>query len=475
MVRHPELFLGMDGVLQYKYFNGTNSQIVCKIILDFYEEYKTFPTFAQIETRAMAMTRQSGDTEKTTEITAYLQKLSQVQLRAPEEYKAQAVSFARSQAILQVSTEVVQSIAAAPDTELLPFVNKMRDAVNIGMNLADRGLSLQHDYNKVVDFLTNKEIGTFTGYDYLDTKVWRRGWGKNWLIVPLAPPKRYKTAFCLNLAMNMVGPKCGYDVIYYTCEISEYEALGRCYQNLLAATSDEMHDDPDGFKQRIFEALHGGVLGRLVVKFFPAGTATINDIRAHAISTIQSENLKVKAIFIDYADTIKPNSTGKEQKDYIQQADIYTDARALGCEIGCPVIMPDRCNRETINQAVPTSDSFQGAFEKGGIVDVGIGLCATDEEYEKNIMRLYVFFNRHGASGYHIRGKIDPERMIFTVSEELKAHEVAEVEDQVQAQRERKYGRGKKKHTGFSKEREDDPRLAAESPPEKPKFKLPKV
>jgi len=54
--------------------------------------------------------------------------------------------------------------------------------------------------------------------------------------------------------------------------------------------------------------------------------------------------------------------------------------------------------------------AFQGAFEKAGIVDVALGLCATDEERLANTLRVFTILNRHGPQFQHIRGRVDPAR-----------------------------------------------------------------
>lgn len=458
MIRHPEMFMGLSEVIDYGYFTGTNSQMVCKQLQLFYKKHNVYPNFAQLSTMVIQATRQTGENEKAAETTAYVQKLSEVEIRAKEFYRDQAVNFAKQRALILAATEVAKTIQEGkePGGEI---VKKFQDALSIGQNLLDQGYLVKADYNQIVDKLSDVNYGTFTGYDIFDEKLWKRGWGPGWLIVPLAPPKRYKTAFCLNLAMNMVGPKCGYDVLYYACEISAELASLRAFQNLLGATQDEFNDDPEAFKHRLFEGIRVQMQGDLLIKHFPAKTATIADIRAHAIAAIQTFGLKPKAIFIDYAETVKTSSSDKSTPEYRQQSDIYTEARALGDELGCCIIMPDRCNREAVNQATPSMDSFQGAFEKAGIVDISIGLCATDEEYEKGDMRYFVVLNRHGEGGTHLRGKVDRQRMRITIDEELKPYEAAEVEAQIQEQREKKYGR-----KGFKKgsSKENDPRLQEE-------------
>jgi hypothetical protein len=129
--------------------------------------------------------------------------------------------------------------------------------------------------------------------------------------------------------------------------------------------------------------------------------------------------LQPKAIIIDYAETVRPDSVDKKAPDWRQQADIYTQARAIGSELGCCIIMPDRCTRETVGKQVPSMKSFQGSFEKAGIVDAAIGLCSTDREYHQNRIRYFVFLNRHGEAYKHYDGSVDPSRMRMTVENEI--------------------------------------------------------
>lgn len=144
-----------------------------------------------------------------------------------------------------------------------------------------------------------------------------------------------------------------------------------------------------------------------------------NQNRNHAKQVIKTYDLKPRAVVIDYAETVRPDTVDKKAPDWRQQADIYTQARALGAELGCCVIMPDRCNRETVGRKVPNMKSFQGAFEKAGIVDIAIGLCATEDEYKHDRMRYFVFLNRHGEAFKHYDGTVDPARMQMTVGGEI--------------------------------------------------------
>jgi hypothetical protein len=240
----------------------------------------------------------------------------------------------------------------------------------------------------------------------------------------------HNTAFCINLALN-IAKNNDADVLYYACEISQELAAMRALTNITGWNMDQFHDNPEKGILKAGEVLRKELWGDIWFQGYPSKGVTISEIKSHARQVIGLYNLKPRAIVIDYAETVRPEKLGKDVPDWRQQADIYTRARAMGHEFGCCVIMPDRCNRETVGKKVPSMKSFQGAFEKAGIVDIAIGLCATDEEYKQNRIRYFVSLNRHGEAHKHYSGKVDPERMQLTVDREIdyKPNEDEEIDD----------------------------------------------
>jgi hypothetical protein len=159
--------------------------------------------------------------------------------------------------------------------------------------------------------------------------------------------------------------------------------------------------------------------GRLFFKSFASKTASIADIEKHAKYLIRHKKANPKAIVIDYAETVRPSASGKNVPDWRQQADIYIQARSMGTKLNCCVIMPDRCNKETVGKAVPNMASFQGSFEKAGAVDIAIGICFTEGERLQNKVRYFIFLNRHGPQLLHFEGTVDPELMRMTVDKNI--------------------------------------------------------
>jgi hypothetical protein len=203
-------------------------------------------------------------------------------------------------------------------------------------------------------------------------------------------------------------------VIYYACEISQELAMMRAMSHITSIEMDVAYDSPESFKEAVWESMrrggrhNKGINGTLLFKSFASKSTTVNDLRVHAKRAINQLGITPRMIVIDYAETMRPVERGKDERDYRQQANIYTDARALGNELNAVVVMPDRVNRESTDAPVPNAQSFQGAIEKGGIVDVALGLCATDAEIQMGIIRVFVVLNRHGPAFQHIRGRVSP-------------------------------------------------------------------
>ena len=238
-------------------------------------------------------------------------------------------------------------------------------------------------------------------------------------------------------------------VFYYACEISAELTAARAFSIVSDMGFDDMYNKTAKFKAKVRRELEAKFItgadsdGSLLLNAYPAKTAGIADIRQHAKTVISSLGITPKVIVIDHAETIKPASRVERSSDWRQQADVYTEARALGQELGAVVVMPDRCNKETVQQPVPHMASFQGAFEKAGIVDVAIGLCQTPEERLKNYIRYFVFINRHGRQFDYFHGSVKENRFQMTIEDSLDFEKAqAEFEEKRQS-RSRSFGKGK--------------------------------
>jgi replicative DNA helicase len=425
LIRHPDKFFGFGQIIKPAFFNGPEQVQTVFHLIEYHKEYSKYANFTTLGNYAFFRASRNS-VDQANKIVEYVAKLSDVDTTDWKGVLDLCISFAKERAVYD-GLRKIHAAQSEGKMEKINAVEVMEEALRVGTDYNNLGKSLYHDSGEVIDIVTKRDYGVMTGYPDFD-RIWKFGWAPGWLIVPLAPPKRYKTAFCINLAMNMAC-KLNTDVLYYACEISQELAMMRAIYNLTGYTEEQVFRSPKKIKPLVDQKLKEKMFGNVWFKGFPAKSTSLSQIRDHAKQTIQIYGLNPKAIFIDYAETVKPDKVDKTVPDWRQQADIYIQARAMGAELGCAIIMPDRCNKDTVGRSVPSMKSFQGSFEKAGVVDVAIGLCADDGEHQQNRVRYFIFLNRHGEAMKHFAGRVEPQLMRMTVDKEIDYNPDEEEED----------------------------------------------
>jgi len=461
---HAPAFSVVGSLVLPEYFWGVSATKACAAIQDFKAERGDYPTLRALKGYLKELYgRDKADLYEEAE--KYITKLQGINTRNFKWVRDTTVQFCRERALIVAIRKSADLVKAGkvPEGGFAPWFDQ---AIRVGTDINDLGLLLADDIDAIVDRLTTVGYGVKTGYQKLDDN-WYNGWCPGWLVVPIAPPKSYKSTFCINLALNMVkggGNREPVPIFYYACEIAGDLTAARAYCVVSGTSMGEMYKNPQTFKditkkrfQRYYSNQDGSA-GNMLIKTFPAKTASIADIRTHVLAASDFYQAKPRVIVIDHAETVRPGKRSKDYSDWRSQADIYTEARALAAETESVVIMPDRVNKEAAHRAVPDKTSFQGAFEKAGIVDVAIGLCQTPEERIGNIIRYIVCVNRHGKEWGYYQGKVADDHFTMSVDEVLNY----EQEMQKAAERQKRitgerggFGQRKKGDAALPKSRQD--------------------
>lgn len=425
LIKHPKRFMAYTGVLNSAFFSGTARIASARTLLNYWKKHSRFPTWDVLSQEihsAIARTAESKDEEA---IQTYVKKIGEMDTGDVDQIVNEVVTFARRRAFWIAFDEGMTYYQKGEEPPG-GFESLFKEASKIGLDLEDMGYWIgpgcEGDICTIVEKYFERGRGVKFGgnFHHLDD-VWKNkgGVGPGWLIAILAPPKRFKTTFCINLAMS-IAFEDQQPVFYYPCEITQIDASVRCLQCLTDQTDDFMAENTGAFTEMAIKNANELMQAPLLIKGFPSRTVSIGkEIRAHALASKRQFGIEPKAIFIDFAETVKCGSTKKDISDHRAQAEIYVEARALGAEMNCPVFLPDRCNAETVDKTVPSMRSFQGAFEKAGHVDGAIGLCASEQEHQEGIIRYFIFLNRHGEAGLHYRGIVNAKTMRMTMEEKI--------------------------------------------------------
>ena len=342
-IDHSAEFSSYGEIVKPSYFNGSAAYNVMYEINEFAKKYHKFPNWVTLGNYVYKRFI-TKNPDKAKESVEYVKKLAQLDTSDFEAVRDSVLEFAKERAIQSAFRVALDAKTKGEEVEG-GIIKLFEDALAVGTNFDDIGLFMHKDIEKVKLKLSDKEYGIKTGFELLD-KVWRRGWGPGWLVVPLAPPKRYKSTFCLNLALQMADIVRNADVFYYACEISQELAFMRGLLNISGKSEDEMYKEGDEFWVNAQTIVDTNLAGQVMFKGMPSKTATIHDIEMHARNVIKQTGIHPKAIIIDYAETVRP--ANEKLSDWRQQAEIYTQARAMGAKLGACIIMPDRCNAEAV-------------------------------------------------------------------------------------------------------------------------------
>jgi hypothetical protein len=408
------------GIFNSSYFTGVERVATARALFAYWRKNSRFPSWevlGQIVYDAIARTSEEKDSDT---IYEFIQKLREMDTGDVDDVARHCVGWAKRRALYLAIDHAASSFQTG-DVPEDGFVSLFTEALKVGQNVTDLGYIIgprDNDIEQIVKDYTAEGYALSTGFPLLDSITPAKGLEPGWLVAVLAPPKRYKTTFCINVGMNIAA--AGRPVFYYPCEITQKLAGIRTLCNLTDRSIDFIRQNPKGFTEYAIKQARETLGAEVLIKGYPSKSVSISvEIKQHAMTSRQQLGLEPGAIIIDFAETVRSGADPKRTSEHRAQGEIYIEARALAAEMNCPVLLPDRCNRETVSKAVPSMESFQGSFEKAGIVDLAIGLCASEQEYLDNQIRYFIFLNRHGEAFQHFRGTVDPKTQRMTVDEKI--------------------------------------------------------
>jgi hypothetical protein len=225
------------------------------------------------------------------------------------------------------------------------------------------------------------------------------GYGKGELILVFGNPKGGKSWTVIDMAAY--AAMLGYNIVYYTLELSEGYVGKRMDAYLTGIEMDQL----DTNKSKV-ETIMKSIKGKIRIKAFAAGRASLDNVESHLQQLEMNEDFKPDAIFIDYLDLLKNRGkNNREKRDDID--DVYTDARGLATERGIPLISPSQVNRAGANDDVIQADKISGSYGKIMIGDFVISLSRKRKDKTNGTGRFHIMGNRFGPDGITFSAKIN--------------------------------------------------------------------
>lgn len=371
----------------------------------YHGKYKCFPTLQLLITIIKDELKEQSNAVLKEQVVEYLSRMRSSPDMGDIAYvKEKSLDFCRKQAMKEALEKSVDLISKDKYEEV---VDMMKRAVSVGMTS-----SVGHDFFEDMEarFVKINRLACPTGIEEIDERtVLNGGLGKGELGVIVANTGVGKSHMLVQLGAHALH--LGKNVVHYTFELTETAVGIRYDSNLMNIASNEIQDS----KQEVIERYKEMELGKLIIKEYPTGAATVGTIRSH-LEKLALRGFVPHILLIDYADIMR--STREYDALRLELKLIYEELRNLAMERGIPIWTASQANRDSSNSDVVGLENMSESYGKAMVADVVLSLSRKPTEKATGAGRLFVAKNRAGRDGILFPVHIDTARSKIKVLDE---------------------------------------------------------
>lgn len=385
----------------------------------YYFKYKTFPTLSLLVTIIKDDLSQGNDVILRDQIVEFLHRVKHSPDMGDVKYvKDKSLDFCKRQAFKDALEQAVELIST---DKFESVVTLMKEAVAVGMPS-----SVGHDFFEDADsrFIRMSRSVCPTGLDRLDAAdILQGGLGKGELGVITANTGVGKSHFLVQLGANAM--KAGKNVVHYTFELSEHAVGLRYDSNICKIASNDVIEN----KAEVLDIYDKkSDLGRLIIKEYPTGSASVVTIRNH-IEKLMLKGFVPNIVIIDYADIMRSTRSYDSLRHELKL--IYEELRNLSMELSVPIWTASQANRDSANSDIVGLENMSEAYGKAMVADVVISMSRKAMEKSTGSGRIFIAKNRAGRDGLLFPIHIDTSMSIIEILDdtEMTLNEATEQDD----------------------------------------------
>lgn len=392
----------MAEIMESSYFDVSYLEYLCEKFFAYYLKYKSFPSLGLLVTIVKDDLSKTNDSVLRDQLIDFLYRiktnsnisdLAYVKDKTLDFCKKQAFKDALEQAVELIQTEKFESV-----------LGLMKHAVSVGMPS-----SVGHDFfdDAEARFVKMNRQVCPTGLKELDQQsILQGGLGRGEIGVVTANTGVGKSHWLVKMGASAM--LAGKNVLHYTFELTEHAVGLRYDSNLCSVPSNEVPDKKEQVLQR-YESMD---LGRLIIKEYPTGAASVVTIRNH-VEKLSLKGFRPSVIIIDYADIMRSTKSYDSLRHELKL--IYEELRNLAMDLNIPIWTASQANRESASSEIVGLENMSEAYGKAMVADVVISLSRRAQEKASGIGRLFVAKNRAGRDGILFPIKIDTAQSQFEI------------------------------------------------------------
>ena len=378
LLTHKEFLTNIHDIISTDYFENQAQKWVIQEVLRYYDKYHTTPSLDILKVE--------------------LQKVDNdvLQLSIKEQLKLAFVSSDEDLAYVQEeftnfcrNQQLKKALMSSVDLLKAGDFDGIRYIVDNALK-AGQDKNLGHEYIKDIEerYRENSRRTLPTPWKKINN-ILQGGLGNGDFGLIFGSPGGGKSWSLV--ALGGYAVRMGYNVIHYTLELGE-DYVGKRYDAFFTGISvSDIHQ----FKSKVEEVIPN-LEGKLIIKEFPTGRATMSTIESH-IKKVEGLGVKADLVIIDYVDLLSSGRKNRERKDEID--DIYTSTKGLARELDIPIWSVSQVNRAGANDDIIEGDKAAGSYDKLMITDFSMSLSRKKEDKVKGTGRFHIMKNRYGQDG----------------------------------------------------------------------------
>jgi len=369
----------ISDILEPAYFDSDANKWLTEKISEYFMEFRKAPT---LEVLKIKITQMDDEILKVSVIENLKEAWRNIEATDLEFVKQETLGFCKNQVLKGAIVEAVDLLEQKRYDEIKTIIDA---AMKAG---SERDLG--HDYIiSLEDRLTKSVRNTLeTPWDSV-TNVMDGGLGKGELGVLVAPAGIGKTWCLQTIGAHLV--KLGKTVVHYTLELNA-DYVGLRYDTVFSGTPTANIKFYKKDVQKVIDKLKG----KLMIKYYPTRSATVNTISAH-LKQMEIQEIKPEAVIVDYADILKPTTFYKEKRHSIGET--YENLRGIAGEFDIPIWTASQANRSSLEEEVIDATKIAEDYSKVMTADFVMSISRKVEDKIANTGRFHVIKNRFGIDG----------------------------------------------------------------------------
>ena len=324
LLKHKEFLQNIHDILEEEYFDNPAHKWIVEEILKYQYKYHTTPSLDALQVEVKKIDNEVLKVSVIEQLKEAYKASNEDQEYVEQEF----ANFCKNQQLKKALLSSVDLLEKGQYDDIRYLIDS---ALKAGM---DKNLGHEYEKDTETRYRNEDRNPIPTPWPHINDML-QGGLGSGDVGIIFGNPGGGKS--WMLTALGAMPVSLGYTVAHYTLELSE-GYMGRRYD----ATFTGLKVQELGLHRREVNEMIEKLKGKLIIKEFTMGKASISSIEAH-IQKMTDLGTRPDLVIIDYVDLLKSKRKSTDRKDEID--DIYISTKALARDLKLPIWTVSQVNR----------------------------------------------------------------------------------------------------------------------------------